>query len=402
MPTVLEPDPTVAGDLLQALPADARTVADPDGLAEWLGRRPEEYAVVLGPGVDLSAALEVCDGLRTTRPTVSVVLVRAELSTEVFAAAMHAGVRDVVATGDLGAVGGAVDRARQLHLALRGPAPATRPSTVITVWSPKGGVGKTTMAVNLAVALAEDGARRVCLVDLDLGFGDVAITMQLLPTHTIEHAIGAEDNLDTGQLEGLLTRFQDSVMVLAAPARPDVRDRITPALVATVLRTLRESFDVVVVDTAPSFDEQTLTAMDATDEMVVVATLDVPTLKNVTIGLETLDMLAIAPGHRRLLLNRADEEAGIDPERVERIVGMRPAARVVTSIEVAAATNAGSPIIVKSPRHPVSLAIAGFAQQLSGRLAGAPTPDRPDSPSVATVATGPTGPGLRGRLWRRR
>src|SRR3546814_1181780 len=102
------------------------------------------------------------------------------------------------------------------------------------------------MAVNLALAVADGGARQVCLVDLDLAFGDVAITLQLFPSHTVEHAIGSEDTLDAAMLGSLLTRHQGAVMVLAAPSQPDVRERITPSLVTRVLTTLRETFDFVV------------------------------------------------------------------------------------------------------------------------------------------------------------
>ena len=123
---------------------------------------------------------------------------------------------------------------------------------MVTVFSPKGGVGKTTMAVNLALALTEKGARKVCLVDLDLAFGDVAITMQLFPTHSIEQAVGSEDSVDQPMLDGLLTRHKDSLMVLAAPAHPDVRERVTPVLISRILKTLKEEFDYVVVDTAPT------------------------------------------------------------------------------------------------------------------------------------------------------
>ncbi len=133
--------------------------------------------------------------------------------------------------------------------------------------------------------------------------------------------MGSEDAIDLPMLEGLLTRHQDSLMVLAAPSHPDVRERVTPALVRKILRTLREGFDYVVVDTAPSFDDQTLTALDETDECVIVATLDVPTLKNVKVALETLEVLDIARGHRHLLLNRADDAVGISTDKVESILG---------------------------------------------------------------------------------
>src|SRR5204863_5522508 len=126
----------------------------------------------------------------------------------------------------------AVSRAFERLVALRGAAGSMHMSKVIAVFSPKGGVGKTTISVNLALALTEKGARRVCLVDLDLAFGDVAITMQLFPTHSIEQAIGSEDALAVEMIDQLLTRHQDSLMVLAAPPHPDTRERVTPLLVS--------------------------------------------------------------------------------------------------------------------------------------------------------------------------
>jgi pilus assembly protein CpaE len=282
---------------------------------------------------------------------------------------MKSGARDVVAANDPDAVVEAVERARQLFVALRGPSGAAQQGRVVTVFSPKGGVGKTTVAVNLALALTDKGARSVCLVDLDLAFGDVAITMQLFPTHSIEQAVGSENTIDLPMLEGLLTRHQDSLMLLAAPSHPDVRDRVTPVLVSKILGTLREGFDYVVVDTAPSFDDQTLTALDETDECVIVATLDVPTLKNVKVALETLEVLDIARGHRHLLLNRADEAVGISTDKVESILGMEIAAHVASSVEIAAATNAGTPIITAKPQHQSSAAMVALASKVVGEEA---------------------------------
>ncbi len=172
-----------------------------------------------------------------------------------------------------------------------------------------------------------------------------------------------------------------------------MRDRVSPTLVSQILRTLKESFDYVVVDTAPAFDEQTLTALDETDEIVIVATLDVPTLKNVKVALETLDMLNIAQDRRHLLLNRADDEVGISPDRVESILGMRPAARVTTSLEVAAATNAGNPIVAKNPYHPTSTAIIALASQLAGEDIATP---------VTAGGEQPAGDQPKRRLRRRR
>ena len=372
MPVLVEPDDALVESLLKAMPSGAHAVTSPDRMRAWLSQHPDEYVVVLGPGLDLEATLQICADLRTTRPTVSPVLVVDTVATAVLARAIKAGARDVVDADEPDALEAAVRQAYELSVALRGAGGATQSGRVVTVFSPKGGVGKTTIAVNLALALTDKGARRVCLVDLDLAFGDVAITMQLFPTHSIEQAIGADDVLDIAMLEGLLTRHQDSLMVLAAPAHPDVRERITPALVSRILRTLAGSFDFVVVDTSPSFDDQVLTALDESDECVIVATLDVPTLKNVKVALETLEMLDVAEGHRHLLLNRADDAVGISPEKVEAILGMDVTARVTTSVDVAAATNAGSPIVTSSPQHPVTATIVDLASRLTGQTLGAP------------------------------
>ncbi len=366
MPVVVDPDKDTLEALLTTVPAGAHAIDQPDRLQTWLANRPEEYVVVLGPQVELTAALALADGMRLTRPSTSVVLVRDEVDATTLRDAMHAGVRDVLPLNDPDPIRAAVDRSYQLYVALRGPGGAMHQGRIVTVFSPKGGVGKTTVSVNLALALADRGARKVCLVDLDLAFGDVAITLQLFPSHTIEHAIGSEDSIDAPLLESLLTRHADSVMVLAAPNHPDVRERVTPMLVSRVLKALRESFDYIVVDTAPAFDEQTLTALDETDECVIVATLDVPTLKNVKVALETLEMLDIARDHRHLLLNRADDNVGLGAERVESILGMPVASMVETSMDIAAATNAGQPIMIANPSHSFSKSLAEFSTRLTG------------------------------------
>lgn len=394
MPVLVEPESPVGESLTKAMPPAAHTTTSVERMRAWLDQHPDEYVAVLGADVPLDEAIRTCEELRTTRPTLSVVLVRDSIDTAVLARAMKAGARDVVPADDPDAVTSAVEQAQQLFTALRGPGGARPIGTVVTVFSPKGGVGKTTMAVNLALALTERGARNVCLVDLDLAFGDVAITMQLFPTHSIEQAVGSEDSIDLPMLTSLLTRHHDSLMVLAAPPHPDVRERVTPALVAKVLRTLKDGFDFVVVDTAPAFDDVTLTALDETDECIVVATLDVPTLKNVKVALETLEMLDIAQGHRHLLLNRADDAVGISIDKVEAILGMEVAAQVSSSLDIGASTNAGTPIVSQKPHHPSSAAIMGLASRLAGEPVSGPT-----STSTPTDEAAPT---RRGRFRRKR
>lgn len=363
MTAIFEPDPGISAALLATLTGDSHHAQSADRLLAWLDRR-DEHAVVIGPSVPVAHAIVLADDLRHDHPAVSVILVRESIDTEVLTQALHHGVRDVVSSGDTVALTAAVGRAHELWRALRG-GDTSRQGRVVTVFSPKGGVGKTTVSVNLATHLASTG-RSVCLVDLDLAFGDVAITMQLFPNLTIEHAVGAEDALDQALIDSLLTEHATGVQVLSAPGTPDALGRITPMLVQRLLATLRNQFDFVIVDSAPNFDDQTLTALDETDECLLVATLDVPTLKNVKVAIDTLDALMIAEGHRHLVLNRADDAVGISTEKVEAILAMPVAAAMPSSTDVAAATNAGEPLIVASPDHPFSRSMRALAARLTG------------------------------------
>lgn len=365
MPVVVDTDRETIANLTALLPPGVHAVENTERLRLWLSHRQDEYAVFLGPNVPMDDAAALCEHLRVTAPTTSVILVRDAVDTQVLSRAMQAGARDVVLTADGTAIKAAVDRAQALYTALRGPGGAAHTGKVVTVFAPKGGVGKTTTAVNLSLAISDRGVRKVCLVDLDLAFGDVAITMQLFPSHTIEEAIGGEEHIDESLVESLLTRHEDSLMVLAAPSLPDARDRVTSRLVSRMLRTLKSQFDYVVIDTAPNFDEQTLQALDETDECVIITTLDVPTLKNVKVALETLDLLNIAVGHRHLVLNRADDEVGIDKDKVEQILGMKVAAPIPSSVEVAAATNLGKPIVLSNPDHPAAKQFRALAAVLT-------------------------------------
>lgn len=366
MPVLVENDAAWASALAPGLPSGTQVVGGIPQLDNWLANQHDEYAVVLGPNVALEEAVALAGRLRVAHPATGMVLLRHELTAEVFKAAMGAGIPALVAANDVEGMRAAVDRNRQTWEAIRGPAASSgdRDGTVITVFSPKGGVGKTTVTVNLAVALSGSGAARVCIVDLDLAFGDVAITLQLIPEHTIAEAVEAEEHLDFNLLETLLTRHENC-SILAAPTHPEGKSRVSPALIRRVLRILRQHFDYILVDTSPSFDDQVLHAFDETDECILVATLDVPTVKNVKVAIETLDALNLVEGHRHLLLNRADDEVGLSPSNVESLLKMPVQTALPSAFAVANATNHGRPIVLSRPDHPVSKALIRLAQELS-------------------------------------
>jgi pilus assembly protein CpaE len=293
---------------------------------------------------------------------------RRRVDTVVLAEALRSGMREVVEERDLTGLGEAIKRAFQVYRAVTGPSAAGADAPtgrLVTVFSPKGGVGKTTIAANLAVALTNRDLR-VCLVDLDLGFGDIAITLQLFPARTIADAVALEEGLDFTVLEPLLTPHRRGFTTLVAPVQPDAKDTIPPSLVNKILALLKANFDFVVVDTSPAFDEHVLQAFDETDELLLVTTLDVPTLKNVKIASETLDLLNFPKSRRHLVLNRADEKVGLSTEKVEVTLDMKIAQSIPTSAEVANATNSGEPITASLPKHPVSQAFTHMADVVMG------------------------------------
>jgi len=202
----------------------------------------------------------------------------------------------------------------------------------------------------------------VCLLDLDLAFGDVAIAMQLFPAHTIADAVPIADTLDATAIGALLTPHSPGLTTLVAPVEPGAAD-IPTSVIATVLRLLREMFEYVVVDTPPAFTDHVLAAFDESDVLALLATLDIPALKNLKLTLETLDLLNYPRDKWRVVLNRSDSKVGLAVGEVEKTLRVPISAEVPSSRDVPASINRGVPIVLDSPNHSVSNAIKQFAER---------------------------------------
>ena len=364
MPIIVELEPASADALHAAVGAASTVVAGLEMLRRELEEKPNEYAIILGPSVDLSAAVALADTMRVTRPALGVILVRRRVDTAVLAEALRAGMREVVEERDLTGVNDAVARSYALFSALTQSEQSDTDAgagKLITVFSAKGGVGKTTVATNLAAALAEGGKRNVCIVDLDLAFGDVSIVLQLFPVHTMVDAVEIERQLDPAAVEALLTEHSPGLKVLAAPVQPDAKDRISAELVGGLLRLLKTQFEVVVCDCPPAFDEVVLQAFDESDLLLLVATLDIPALKSLKITAETLSLLNHPKDSWRLILNRADVKVGLSKDEVENSLNMPITTAIPQSNDVPASINRGIPIVLETPRHSVSQAIKRLA-----------------------------------------
>jgi MinD-like ATPase involved in chromosome partitioning or flagellar assembly len=198
--------------------------------------------------------------------------------------------------------GPAVEEAGEAGQLLSQPRPAGR---VITVFSPKGGTGKTVISTNLAVALNADGISRVCLVDLDLEFGDVAISLGLTPVRSLIDAVDQDESLDEDeQVNALLTSWRRELDCVLAPVSPGEAEKISPALVNSLIKKLRARYDYVVIDTPAQFSEHVLEALDASDHHVLITTPEIPALKNLRLTLDMLDLLAYRNASRAIVLNR--------------------------------------------------------------------------------------------------
>jgi pilus assembly protein CpaE len=230
---------------------------------------------------------------------------------------------------------------------------------VIGVFSPKGGVGKTTIATNLAVGLGKVSPMSVVLVDLDLQFGDVASGLYLNPEHTITDAVSPAASQDTLVLKAFLTVHPSSIYALCAPDNPVEADHIAPEQITRLLEQLADEFQYVVVDTAPGLPEIGLAAMEACTDVVWVSAMDIPSVRGLRSGLDILRQLDLLPEGRHVVLNMADAKCGLSVQDIESTIGAPVDISVPRSRAVAFSTNRGVPVLQESKRDP---AVKGLNQ----------------------------------------
>jgi pilus assembly protein CpaE len=235
---------------------------------------------------------------------------------------------------------------------------------IVTVFSPKGGTGKTVMSSNLATAFAKHGGKRTLLLDLDLQFGDAAIMLGIEPDKTIYDLVVAPGELDPEKLAGYTTRHSSGVDVLPAPVRPEDAELVTEAKLSRLLEVAKESYEMIVVDTSPFFHGPMLATLDSTDELLLVCGLDVPTIKNVRLSLQTLELLSFPTERIRVVLNRANTNVGMKRGEVEAALEQRVRYEIPSDRAVPLAVNRGNPAVVSDPKADFSRALREMAKSL--------------------------------------
>lgn len=312
--------------------------------------------VVLGDDVPIGKALSIARMLDIAMPQIELLLV-AEADTELVLRSMRVGIREILAPS----IGGdelkvllhrASSNVNKRHA--RYPTDdamfTVERSRVIVVVSAKGGVGKSTVAVNTAVGLAQVAPMETVLVDLDIQFGDVATLLDLKPTHSIADAFRTTAVRDTLILRTFLSVHPAGLYVLAGAGSPTVGDRVNASHVKRLLKHLSSQFRYVVVDTGAGLDEHTLAALEEANDVVIVTNMDVASIRAVRKEVDVLAELDLLPASRQLVLNMADRQSGLTTQDVEAVVGMPVSVVLPRSTDVPLAGNLGQPfMLAKKP-----------------------------------------------------
>ena len=225
----------------------------------------------------------------------------------------------------------------------------------MTVFSTKGGAGKSFVATNLGAILARRNQKPVVIIDADLQFGDVAVMLGMAPSHTIIDAVNQIDRLDESLVKSLLIKHEPSgLFVLAAPVEPAFADSVSLPHMTRILEVLSTFCSHVIVDTPASFNDIVLGVLEQADDIVMMAGMDIPHIKNTKIGLQTLRLLHIPAAKVKLTLNRANSKVRLDIADVERTLQMKADSLIPSDIAVPQSINKGVPIVLENPKSGVS------------------------------------------------
>ena len=333
--------------------------------------------LIFGPSLGEDDMVSLAETVSASFPRVGIVLIASKVTTELLRKALRTGAKDVLANTQTGKeLAKSLEVAYQQSQRFRTPvtdvrpqSPASEPRTkkaakVVTFFSAKGGVGKTFVATNTGVGLVQQTKKKVILLDLNLQFGDVAVMLRLQPELTISEVVSAIDRLDAEMMKSFLTVHSSGLKTLLAPVEPDKADAISGEEVVKIIEILKGMCDYLLIDTPPSFNDNTLAALDNSDEIVLVASLDIPSLKNTKLSLNMMDLLQYPNEKVKILLNRANSRVSLNLRDVEHSLGTKTAAIIPSNIVVPLSVNKGIPLIIDAPRTPVARNLSGFVKQI--------------------------------------
>ncbi len=334
--------------------------------------------ILIGPSFSSDAAIDQIRQLHNQDPSLVLMLVAEEVTADLLRKGMRAGVSDVLeAPLDESKIEAAIEQFAHDVLRRQSSAAATpvaedrgrqEQGRIITVTSAKGGSGKTVLATNLALVLNRFPDTKVCLVDAVLQFGDVCLVLQLEPRFTMVNAAHELHHLDAELLDSLLTEHPTGLKVLAAPLEPAFADDITTAGLMQMLDVLKENYDYVIVDTAAMLDELILSLIEKSDDILMLVDMDLPSVKNAKLALETLRLLKFSTANVQLVMNRSNSKAKLDNKEIEGALKMQIAASIPSDAVVAASVNEGRPVVETDPKSKVAKGFESVAALIAGKV----------------------------------
>jgi pilus assembly protein CpaE len=369
---VVEPDPNLRTRLAVELSGAAQFETMEDLIQRLDPNRP--VVAVFGPGFASPIGFQHVHRVTSSHSMLGVVFAVYELSTDVLQQALRAGARDAVVIGGEASLNQSVDRVGEL---LAGAATtrvqtpsATRagePGRLISVFSTKGGVGKTCIAINVAAAMAKRSTESVVLVDGDLQFGDVSVMLGRQAQNNVLDAAAAVQYGDLELVQTLVDKDPATgLLVLPAPVESMPTDALLPGEMVNICAALQAVAGHVVIDLPSVFNDYVLAIIEASDDVLLVGSMDIPSIKNLKIGMQQLDLQAIAGPKLKLVLNHANAKVKLDVKEIERVLGLSANFPVPDDLAVPISVNAGRPVVVDDPKSPVSRAIDRIAESLLG------------------------------------
>lgn len=304
--------------------------------------------VVLGSDVDPERARGVVPEIDRRFPSTTILRLVLAVDTDESMALLRLGARDVLVEAGptdefRAALDPVIDVARDRHRQTAGDTTQLR-RRIITVVSPKGGTGKTTVATNLAVGLARRMPKKVLLVDLDVQFGDCAAALGVQPEYSLTDAIAAAGH-ERSALKVFLASHPSGLALLSPPEDLVAADDVDPDEIKVTLAALAEEFPFVVVDTASGIDPMATAAMEQATDLLVVSTTDVPSIRAVRRQLEALDQIGYVAQRRTFVLNRANAKVGLSVGEVEAAVGLKASFEIPSTRLIPLSTNEGIAVL---------------------------------------------------------
>lgn len=341
-------------------------------IAREIGSENNPVVVVVADDIAAADALNICRDIDQLRPDGSVIWVASDESPDAIGA-MRAGVRAILEgpVDPKKLKASVVENAKQAQKRWQSVVAnavsaqnVDQTGSVITVISPKGGVGKTTVSTNIAVGLAKKAPNQVVLLDLDVQFGDVASALGLTPTHTLLDILKGPSKTDLLVLKSFITEHESGLRVIPAPLAPEEASQITADEITQLLNTLVQQFEYVVVDTSPGFSDLTLAALEKSSDTVIVSELDVPSLRGVRKALDVMIALNLTGNTRKIVLNNMGRIAGLKLSDARKLLSEPIAAEIPSSTKVMFSTNEGVPVLQKARNGKATRELQGLVDGL--------------------------------------